>query len=308
MDPFDDRPLGARVASLLSEGPANGQALAECFGVSRQAIWKAIQALKAEGVPVESTPQGYSLGRGGYGPLSLSWRCERPVVFFEQTDSTNRQAFQLGLDGAESGTLVVAETQSAGKGRLGRSWRSLPGKNLAFSLLLRPPLPPEMAPLLSLATAVGIGEVTGLPIKWPNDVLAPDGRKAAGILAELHAEVGRLHFVVLGVGINVHAQEFPDDIPGTSLAEQFPTRDWDRAELLGGVVARIESRCAQLSSNPDKVLDAWRAQSATLGKRVRVGQVEGIAVDLRQDGALIVETGTGRVPILAGDVQMVSAR
>ncbi len=309
MDPFDERPLGAKVAGGLEEGPLTGQVLAEHFGVSRQAIWKAVQALRAEGMEVASESGGYRRGGGGFGPLSLSWRCNRPVVFHSETGSTNRDLFTLALDGAEAGTLVVAERQVAGKGRLGRTWVSSEGKNLSFSLLLRPSLLPEQAPLLCLAAAVAIHEVTGLGIKWPNDILAPTadgvGAKVSGILAELHAEVGHLHFVVLGVGLNVHAQDFPEGVVATSLAEACPGRVWDRGALLGELVDRIESRCYQLQTDPEGVLSAWRAGSVTLGHEVRVGQHQGVAVDLREDGALILETAQGRVPILAGDVQMV---
>ena len=311
MDPFDERPLGAKVAGALEDGPISGQLLAEHFGVSRQAIWKAVQAMRAEGMQVESESGGYRSGGGGFGPLSLSWRCNRPVVFHPETGSTNRDLFTLAMDGAEAGSLVVAERQVAGKGRLGRSWVSSEGKNLSFSLLLRPSLLPEQAPLLCLAAAVAIHEVTGLGIKWPNDILAPSGQegfgpKVAGILAELHAEVGHLHFVVLGVGLNVHAQDFPEGVVATSLAEAVPERSWDRAALLGELVDRIESRCYQLQTDPAGVMTAWRAGSVTLGREVRVGQHAGRAVDLREDGALILETHEGRVAVLAGDVQMIS--
>lgn len=315
MDPFDERPLGARVAGALADGPLSGQVLAEHFGVSRQAVWKAVQALRAEGVDIASESAGYALRGGGFGALSLGWRCNRPVVFKAETQSTNRDLFGLALDGAEAGTLVVAERQVAGKGRLGRVWVSEEGKNLSFSLLLRPSLLPEQAPLLCLAAALAIHEVTGLGIKWPNDILAPGppgqegfGPKVAGILAELHAEVGHLHFVVLGVGLNVHAQDFPPEVVATSLAEALPEQSWDRGALLGALVDRIESRCYQLQHDPAGVLKAWRAGSVTLGQTVRVGEQVGRAVDLREDGALVLETASGRIPVLAGDVEMVTQR
>lgn len=315
MDPFDERPLGAKVAGALEAGPLSGQVLAEHFGVSRQAVWKAVQSLRTEGVDLRSESGGYALYGGGFGALSLSWRCNRPVIFKAETGSTNRDLFQMAMDGAEAGTLVVAERQVAGKGRLGRSWVSEEGKNLSFSLLLQPSLPPEQAPLLCLAAALAIHEVTGLGIKWPNDILAPAapgqegfGPKVAGILAELHAEVGHLHFVVLGVGLNVHAQDFPEEILATSLSEAVPEKTWDRGALLGELVDRIESRCYQLQSDPAGVLRAWRAGSVTLGRRVRVGAHTGLAVDLREDGALVLETASGRVPVLAGDVEMVTQR
>lgn len=303
MSLWDDRPLAGRVVEALDQGPASGQALASAFGVSRAAIWKAIEQLRAEGVQIRAAAGvGYELVDGaGFGAGVLSWRCERPVHFFEQTDSTSRRAFALALDGAESGTLVVADSQTAGRGRLGRAWASPPGTNLYASLILRPPLRPAQAPLLCLAAAVGVAEACGAQIKWPNDVLAPDGRKVAGILAELHAEVDALRFVVLGIGVNVnHA---PPDVPAACVAE-LRGGPVDRAALLGTLVAAVERRCAQVGPDTAGMLAAWRLRSMTLGRAVRVGDVSGVAVDVRHDGALLLDSGHA---IVAGDVEMVGA-
>lgn len=302
MSLWDDRPLAARVVEALALGPASGQALASAFGVSRAAIWKAIEQLRAEGVELRAAAGvGYELvDPAGFGAGVLSWRCARPVHYFPETDSTSRRAFALAMDGAESGTLVVADSQTAGRGRLGRSWVSPPGTNLYLSLVLRPPLQPAQAPLLCLAAAVGVAEACGALIKWPNDVLAPDGRKVAGILAELQAEVDALRFVVLGIGVNVnHA---PPDVPAASVSE-LRGAPQDRAALLGELVAAVERRCAQVGPDSPALLAAWRARSMTLGHRVRVGDVEGVAVDVRSDGALLLDGGRA---IVAGDVEMVA--
>ncbi|MCP4806963.1 MAG: biotin--[acetyl-CoA-carboxylase] ligase [Proteobacteria bacterium] len=295
----------SQILAALALGPQSGNDLAEVFGVTRAGVWKAIQALRSEGVDIAADGGGYRLvSADGFGAHTLAHTCEREVVFHERTESTNRDAFRLALDGAPAGTLVVADVQSSGKGRLGRSWEGQPGESLLFSLVLRPPMAPTDAPKLCLAAALALAAVTGQHIKWPNDVVSEDGGKLAGILAEMHAEIDRLHFVVLGVGLNVHQAAFPPELPdATSLARL--RRAEGRAALLGRVVSAIEARCAEVAITPDRVLADWKGRARTLGRRVRVGEIEGRAVDLRADGALIVDVGDRLVPVLTGDVQMV---
>lgn len=296
----------SQILGALLDGPQTGTDLAEVFGVTRAGIWKAISALRAEGVVIEADNGGYRLvSSDGFGAHTLSQACERDVVYAERTVSTNRDAFQLALDGAPGGTLVVADAQTGGKGRLGRSWEAAAGDSLLFSLVLRPPMAPTDAPKLCLAAALGVAEATGQAIKWPNDVVSDDGQKVAGILAELHAEIDRLHFVVLGVGLNVNQQSFPPELPHATSLARLGHRS-PRAALLGRVVSAIEDRCAQVASDPEGVLRDWKARARTLGRSVQVGAIRGTAVDLRADGALIVDTGDRRVPVLTGDVQMVN--
>ena len=296
----------SRILGALALGPQKGNDLAEAFGVTRAGVWKAVEALRSEGVVIEAQRGGYRLlSADGFGPHTLEHTCDRPIVFHAETVSTNRDAFQLALDGAPGGTLVVADRQTGGKGRLGRDWDGGAGDSLLFSLVLRPPMAPQDAPRLCLAAALAVAEVTGQRIKWPNDVVSDEGQKLAGILAELHAEIDRLHFVVLGVGLNVRQAAFAEGIPNaTSLALQG--RDEGRAALLGRVVSAIESRCAEIAIAPDRVLADWKARARTLGRRVQVAGVEGRAVDLRDDGALIVDIGERLVPVLTGDVRMVN--
>ncbi len=292
----------------LAGGPRSGQDLAGELGVSRTAVWKAIEGLRKEGIVIEAeTGQGYALkDPGGFGPATLSWRCGREVHFHPSCASTNRLAFELGQTACPGGTLVVADAQTGGRGRKGRSWASPPGQNLYFSLVLRPPLPPRDAPLLCLAAAVAVAEVLELNLKWPNDVLDDRGHKVAGILAEVQAEVDLLHFIVLGVGINVNQDRFE---PGLENAASlcWGRGPQDRAELMGRLLPAIERRCGQVGPRRDLVLDAWRQLSWTLGRAVRVPEadLEGTAVALRDDGALMVETAAGIRPVLAGDVELV---
>lgn len=217
------------------------------------------------------------------------------------TGSTNDDLRRLAQAGAEHGTAVLADAQTRGRGRLGRRWECPPGANVFLSVLLRTPLPPERAPLLTLAAAVATAEACGpaYRIKWPNDVLAPDGRKVAGILAEAEWQAGELAFVVLGVGVNVAAA--PPLPTATCLAADGVPRDRDAVAIAvrDGILAQAD----RLARDPAAVLADWRARSATLGKQVRVGEVSGLAVDVDEAGALLVRDEIGLRRVLAGDVQ-----
>jgi BirA family biotin operon repressor/biotin-[acetyl-CoA-carboxylase] ligase len=285
--------------AAIAEGGANGAALAELFGVSRTMIWKTMQKLRSEGVQIEGTAgEGYRLvDPAGFGPHTLGWRLGREVHFFEQCGSTNVEARALAQAMENpGGTLVVANQQSAGRGRLGRTWDGEAGLNLMFSLVLEPPVIPQMAPACVLAWAAAMAGVLECQVKWPNDLITGDGRKLGGILAELSAEAEQVRFVVMGAGVNVNQPSFPGLPLATSVLAETggPT---DRAVLLQRLVAAIEG--VDLSAGPS--LELWRARSHTLGRHVRVGDVEGIAQDVREDGALLIDGH----PVLAGDVEMV---
>ncbi|MCB9744248.1 MAG: biotin--[acetyl-CoA-carboxylase] ligase [Alphaproteobacteria bacterium] len=227
------------------------------------------------------------------------------LLYFEETGSTNTEAATLGRLGVPR-ALVVADRQRAGRGRLGRSWESPAGQNLTFSMLLRPECRPQDAPLLCLAAGVAVAEVLDLELKWPNDVLSPEGRKLCGLLAETNFRGSELDFVVLGVGINVHQVGFPPELPNaSSLAELGRARP--RGALLVELVAALEDTLQAAIVQPAGVLARWRRRSQTLGRRVRVGELEGVAEDIRADGALILRTGEGPRVVLAGDVEMIGS-
>jgi len=203
--------LGA-LLTAISEGGANGAALAAKLGVSRTMVWKGMQALRAEGVVIEGEAgSGYRLvDAAGFGPQTLAWRLGRPVHFFERCGSTNVEARAKAEAAAHpGGLLVVADQQEAGRGRLGRSWDTEAGTNLMFSLVLVPEVLPQLAPVCVLAWAAAMAEVLDCSVKWPNDLITAEGKKLGGILAELSAEAERVRFVVLGVGINANQVDFP---------------------------------------------------------------------------------------------------
>jgi BirA family biotin operon repressor/biotin-[acetyl-CoA-carboxylase] ligase len=302
----------------------SGQALADGLGVTRAAVWKAIEVLRADGYSIESTKaKGYRLVSvpdlltEREVPLGLmTERLGRNIVYFNSTDSTNTQAARLAHDGAPEGTLVIAETQTAGRGRLGRKWESPPGVNLYFTLILRPNIPPADAPMITLAAAVALIKATrslyNLPaaIKWPNDMLI-DFKKCAGILTEMSAEPERVRHVILGIGVdvNMERESFPEEIRdiSTSIRLEKGMRA-NRAELLRQFLMEMESIYAYICSNQkNKVLDEWRGLSCTLGRRVTVkglwGECSGIARDIDGSGSLLIEKDGGEVvTVMSGDL------
>jgi BirA family biotin operon repressor/biotin-[acetyl-CoA-carboxylase] ligase len=244
------------------------------------------------------------------------------VDYHAEVDSTNRVADALARAGAPEGTLVVADAQSAGRGRLGRSWFSPPGKSVFLSLVLRPEIRAEAAHSYVFAAAVAVADAAAawLPptvrveIKWPNDVLL-DGRKASGINLPAQLEGDRVAWLVLGIGVNVNlaVDDFPPELRAiaTSLAIAGG-RPLDRVAFAEALLGRLEDLLDLLRAQGfGPVLDLYRAYFRMRGSRVRVGgpgiarEIEGIADGLAEDGALVVSTRAGLERILAGDVQLV---
>jgi BirA family biotin operon repressor/biotin-[acetyl-CoA-carboxylase] ligase len=247
---------------------------------------------------------------------------------FESLDSTNRYLLEQARAGAPEGVVAVAAHQTAGRGRLGRRWEAPPGSNLLVSVLLRPDLPPGYGHLASavvaLAAADAAGAVAGvdLGVKWPNDLLAADGRKVAGVLAE--ADMARTDApgppgpVVVGIGVNVnwpgHDQDLPDELVGlaTSLRQQSGV-PVDLDGLLEALLDALEPRVADLATAPGRARQAGdlRLRCTTLGTRVRVelpdARFEGTATALTPEGHLVVDEGGRSRTVVAGDVIHVRA-
>lgn len=323
----------ARILELLRDAPGrrlSGEVLSRELGVSRARIWKHVEALRGLGYRIEGTPGGgYHLvaapdrlypeevQRG----LGTRWLA-RIVHHFECLDSTNSRALDLARAGAPHGTLVIAEAQTAGRGRLGRSFFSPPHRSLYASVVLRPALSLAEAPTLVLASAVAVAEAVaaeagpGLPvrIKWPNDVLLA-GRKTSGILMELGAEGARVDHVVMGIGVNLNLRR-------SELPEEFRDRATSLAAELGRPVDRV-AFTRRLLGHLEEVLDThagagfealrsrFEARSALTGRPVRVEggpgeEITGTALGLDRDGALLVAPPGGPPRrVLAGDVTLV---
>lgn len=214
------------------------------------------------------------------------------IFRFEEVDSTMTLARALAEEDAPHGTVVLAERQTAGRGRRGRVWDSPAGENLLLSIVLRPTGPVHEAPLLTLGAAAALAEAFDLRVKWPNDLVDADGHKLGGLLAEMETNGGHVRYVLLGLGLNVNQTAFPAELPNaTSLARLRGPQD--REAVLRTVVDTILAR----ADAPDR-LDRWRRYAHTLGRRVRIDGREGLAEALRDDGALIVDG----VPVTTGEV------
>lgn len=237
-----------------TDGYVSGQEICAKLGVSRTAIWKVICRLQEEGYQVEAVrSKGYRIVDGPdvvtseevTSLTSTEWAGKK-VVYYPETDSTNLRVKHLGDEGALHGTLAVADRQTAGRGRRGRSWESPGGSCIYMSLLLRPDIAPDKAPMLTLvmacSTAEGIRdcEDVEVQIKWPNDIII-GGKKLAGILTEMSTQVDYINHVTVGVGINVNIRKFPKEIQNTATSLCLETgRPIKRAPVIAAVMRRFE--------------------------------------------------------------------
>jgi len=305
----------------MSLSPVSGDELATELGLSRAGVWKHIQMLKKTGIAIEAQPgKGYMLhddifSAGLIKARLTTRRIGKTVIVVEETGSTNQDAMKQAEAGAAEGLVIFAHKQTGGKGRLGRTWHTLP-ESLAASVLLRPKLPPEQVPQLSLLTAVALHDALSqhhpdICIKWPNDLLH-HGAKLAGILTEMRAEPGRVHAVVLGFGINLAAPAdgWPSDIdkPATDMAS-ISHSDISKLELATAILNALDFWYdLYLKKGFAPVHRAWWQAHAASGARVRVFDgrqyIEGIASALDHDGALLLETAGGIQRIIAGDLEV----
>jgi BirA family biotin operon repressor/biotin-[acetyl-CoA-carboxylase] ligase len=303
----------------------SGEEISRRLKVSRTAVWKGMNRLRMRGYEIKaSTRSGYRLIQSPdlltpseIKPILKTKWMGKTVHYFHSLDSTNSKAYQLALNGVEEGEVIIAESQEKGRGRMGRQWFSPPFLNLYLSVILRPKIPPHQAPLITLmaavATADAIQKFSGLVplIKWPNDILLRE-RKVAGLLNEIHSEMDRIHFVILGIGVNLNIDEkmFSKEIRtvATSLKIEMG-RTVSRKAFLQFLLLELEGWYSiLLEGGSDPILKAWRERARIKGRRVKVTSfgetLAGVAIDLDSDGALILGTEDGRRKrVVAGDVQ-----
>jgi BirA family transcriptional regulator, biotin operon repressor / biotin---[acetyl-CoA-carboxylase] ligase len=314
-----------RLFQERGEACLSGEEISRILGVTRSAVWKQIGLLRERGYRIEAHPaKGYRLiaSPDSLLPTDVKAGLQTAViggeiVFFEETDSTNAQAHELAENGAAEGTVVIAESQSAGKGRLGRQWISPAGVNLYTSVILRPPIPPRFAPQLTFLSAVAVAwairDTCGLNarVKWPNDILL-DGKKTAGLLNEMSAETEKVHYVILGIGVNLNMprEQFPPDLryPATSVALELgePVR---RSVFARSLICHLDHLYRRyLAEGVAPILAEWEALFDLTGRLVEVGfepnRIEGRVEGLDADGALLLRLENGTLEkILAGDVR-----
>lgn len=302
----------------------SGEQISKDLNVSRTAIWKQINVLKSRGYIFESsTRKGYRLiyAPNLLTPLEIhtALRTEqfgRKVVYMESTTSTNGEAKRLARAGAEEGTIVVAEEQTTGHGRLSRGFYSPYAKGIWFSLILRPRFFPMEAAKCTLLAAVGVCRgirrmgLADCGIKWPNDILY-HGKKLVGILTEMSASMEKIDYIIMGIGINTGSrrEDFPEAFRDSATSFVNEGIDVSRKELLAAILFELEKeyQIAQ-TEGFDKVLEDWSALSVTLGKDVRVifndDSFTGRATGIDRDGCLLVDTGNEVVRVIAGDVSI----
>ncbi len=322
------------------EGFLSGQEICTHFGVSRAAVWKAVEALKEEGYVIDAVRnRGYLLREDGtdvYNEREITRfmqteRIGKNVLFFDSIDSTNLRAKLEAESGAPDGTVVAADFQSAGRGRRGRNWISPAGANIYFSVMLRPDLQPEEAPMLTLLMALAVcravrevgAEAGILPaqrpgkivaeiddgtamdtkplIKWPNDIVI-GGKKVCGMLTEMSMEQDYIQNVVIGVGINVRAQQFPDEVKETATSLEAA---WNaqgktmisRSRLLTACCREFEGLYETFLQERSLAFlrEEYDACMVNLGREVRVldpkGEYTGTALGIDEKGQLLVDPG-----------------
>ena len=306
-----------------NENYLSGEEISRSLNISRAAIWKHMQELKRNGYDIAAVPHlGYRLVASpdklfpGEIQFELGTKILGKNIVYEDTvPSTMDVAFQLGMKGAAEGTVVCAESQTRGRGRLGRTWASPKGKGIYFSILLRPKLPllevAKLTLLCGVAVSDAIKKVTGLEvnIKWPNDILV-ENKKLAGILTELNAEMDRVKFVVVGIGLNVNTPGSHLPEGATSLKNETK-QTFSRVIVFQEILREIEKWYLETHREGfSSLLQRWKELSVTLGKWVKVtdpsGKYEGEAVNIDEDGGLLIRQDSGVVvKKMAGDVVVV---
>ena len=242
---------------------------------------------------------------------------ERNIIYLERTGSTNEDAKRLAAEGADSGTVIVADCQEAGKGRRGRNWISPPGTNLYFTLLLKPDFSPDKASMLTLVMALSVAQALESEtkicpgIKWPNDIVH-NGRKLCGILTEMTLDAGAIGAVVIGVGVNVTQTEFPEELKetATSLVLEGAAVP-DRMQLLNRILEYFDKNYEIYLQrlNLSGLRESYEKYLVNRGRQVRVldpaGEYEGKALGINESGELLVETADGNVSrVYAGEVSV----
>lgn len=322
--------IRATVLTMLQEqdGYMSGEAISRKLDLSRTAVWKHIKELKQAGYEIESVKKsGYRLVQkpnaisateilSGLNTSSFG----KNVVYEETVSSTQQIAHKLAHEGAETGTVVTANEQVDGRGRMGRPWYSQKGKGIWTSLIVRPEIPPQQTPQLTLLAAVavvkGVKKATGIDceIKWPNDVLI-NGKKVVGILTELQAEADQVNCVIIGMGINVNtaAQQFPKELheKATSLFIE-KGEETDRAYVLQCILEQMEMLYDKYLQDGFEIIKLmWESYAVSIGKRVVAktlkGKIEGLATGITEDGFLILQDKDQTIHyISSADIQLSS--
>jgi len=302
--------MKGQILALLRDNNevVSGEGLSAHLGVSRVSVWKHIQKLQACGYDIQSTPKGYLLKSSPDTPFPWEFPQRMDCIHYvERTASTMDIARELARKGAPGFTVVVAGIQEKGRGRLKRVWQS-PDGGLYFTMVVRPNLPPMLSPRVNFAASLILAQVIEkacnleVRVKWPNDLLAGE-KKITGMLSEMEAEGDLVSFINIGIGINVN-NDPPSDVDNAASIRQLTGKSHSRIEILSRFLDQFEERMS--TGSLDSIMSEWKQQTATIGKKVIVettrGTSRGTAVDVDDNGALILETETGeRRTVIYGD-------
>jgi BirA family transcriptional regulator, biotin operon repressor / biotin---[acetyl-CoA-carboxylase] ligase len=321
--------LRKRLLEAFSENESeylSGQYLADLIGCSRTAVWKHIEELRKEGFELEAVrSKGYRIVSipEKISPNEIALGLKTAIlgqhIHYEETvESTQKIALRLSLEGVPEGTAVISEEQTGGRGRLGRQFYSPKYTGVWMSIILRPTLPPQKAPQLTLITAVAvvqaIEEVTGLnpQIKWPNDILI-DGKKVTGILTEMQAESDRIDSVIIGIGLNVNQEkeDYPEELRSIATSLFIESgKKINRAELTRELLLKLEKLYLLYLEEgfyPIKLL--WESYAVSIGKTITArmlnGSLRGKAMGITDDGVLLMEDVAGKIhQIYSADIEL----
>lgn len=326
-----DMCLDEKILSVLrnnTESYVSGEDLCGSAGVTRTSVWKHVEKLRQDGYEIEASPHvGYRLISipDSLIPEEIKWKLDtkfmgKSIISYKKVDSTNTVAYGLAEDGASEGTVILAEEQAKGKGRRGRLWASPSKGGIYMSCVLRPGiLPSEISKitlLAAVAAAKSIRQVTGLNamIKWPNDILV-NNKKICGILTEMKAEQDRIHFIVIGIGINVNTPCRLLPKGASSLKDEMRPRaksgSISRIEFTRKLLENLESEYLSLKKNGfNPIIEEWKHYSTMLGARIKVTApdrtFEGQVYDIDDQGALVVRLESGVLErVSSGDILMV---
>lgn len=307
-----------------TDGYVSGQDLCNKFGVSRTAVWKVIKQLKEAGYEIEAVPnKGYHIvsapdlmNKVELESIRNTTWAGQEIYYYDVTDSTNIRAKELAEEGHPGGTLVVADRQEAGRGRRGRSWDSPSGTGIFMTLLLKPEMNPNHASMLTLVAAMAVARAiskcagTEALIKWPNDIVI-GGKKICGILTEMSAQFDFINHIVIGIGINVHNEHFPEEIAETAGSIFLQTgRRIRRAELIEQILEQFEHYYAIFMETEDLsgLVKEYNSILVNMNKSVRVldpkEPFEGKAMGITKKGELIVDTWESRKMVSSGEVSV----
>lgn len=308
-----------------ADGYISGQELCNRFGVSRTAVWKAINQLKEAGYEIEAQQnKGYRLmaapdlmSEAEIKSLMHTEWVAKEVLYFDTIDSTNTKAQELAEKGYQSGTLVVADKQESGKGRRGRSWVSPSGTGIFMTLMIKPDINPNNASMLTLVAALAVAKaitsVTGEEalIKWPNDIVV-NGKKVCGILTEMNAQFDYINHIVVGIGINVHNESFPEEISqmASSLMIEAGGKRFHRAQIIAETMSYFEQYYDTFLKTQDlsALVREYDKLLVNRNKSVRVldpkEPFDGKAMGITPKGELIVDTWESRKLVSSGEVSV----